>query len=78
MRKLIPFMELMKGVSFIFGIHIPKPEVFCKLFKDNQILLLSWSLKNSHQEKHISIKYHNFRSFVQNNSIRMRYIDTQE
>ena len=26
----------MKEVSFIFYIHIPKPEVFCKLFEYNQ------------------------------------------
>ena len=28
-------MELMKEVSFIFDIHIPKTELFCKVFKEN-------------------------------------------
>ena len=32
MREVIPFVEFMKEVSFIFDIHLPNPEVFCKLF----------------------------------------------
>ena len=32
MRDVIPFMALMKVVSFIFDIHPPKPEVFSKVF----------------------------------------------
>ena len=27
MRNVMPFMVLMKEVSFIFDVHIPKPEV---------------------------------------------------
>ena len=30
MREFIPIMELMKEVSFVFNIHLPNPEVFCK------------------------------------------------
>ena len=36
MREVIPFVVFMKEVSFIFDIHIPNPEVFCKVFEDNQ------------------------------------------
>ena len=36
MSEVITFLALMKEVYFIFDIHLPKPEVFCKLFKDNQ------------------------------------------
>ena len=36
---VITFMALMKEVSFIFDIHLPKPEVFYKVFKDNQICI---------------------------------------
>ena len=36
MHEIINFMALMKEVSFILDIHLPKPEVFCKLFEDNQ------------------------------------------
>ena len=36
MRKVINFMSLMKESSFFLDIHFPNPEVFCKVFKDNQ------------------------------------------
>ena len=55
MRKFVSFMALMKELSFIFDVHLPKPEVFCKLFKDNQRLLPSRSPENSHQEQNISL-----------------------
>ena len=32
MREVIPFMALMKEVSFIIDILISKPEVFCIVF----------------------------------------------
>ena len=35
-RNVIPFMVMMKEISFIFDTHIPKPEIFCKVFEDNQ------------------------------------------
>ena len=36
MRNVIPFMALMKETSCILNIHLPKPQVFCKVFEDKQ------------------------------------------
>ena len=36
MCNVISCMEMMKEISFIFNIHIPQSEVFCKLFEDNK------------------------------------------
>ena len=36
MHDEIPFMALIKEVSFISDIHPPNPEVFCKVFEDKQ------------------------------------------
>ena len=55
MREVRPFMALMKELSFISGIHIPKPEVFCKVFKKIKFVLLWQSLTNYHQEQNISL-----------------------
>ena len=52
---MIPFMALMKEVSFISDTHIPKPEVFCKLFEGNQICIAFVEYKNNHQEQTISL-----------------------
>ena len=66
MPDVITFMDLMKEVSFIFDIHLPKPEVFCKLFEDNQsCIFVAESNRFSPRKRHISIKYHHFWSFVQ-------------
>ena len=61
MRNVIIFIALMKEVSFIFDIHLPKPEVFCKVFKDNRSCIDgAESNKFSLRTKHITIKYHHF------------------
>ena len=63
MRKLIPFMALMKEVYFILDIHLTNLEVFSKVFKDNQsFIVVVESTKFSPRTKHIAIKYCHFRS----------------
>ena len=65
-REVITFMALMKELSLIFFIHLPNPEVFCKIFEDNQSCTAVAESNNlSPITKHIAIKYHNFRSVVQ-------------
>ena len=72
-------MELMKEVSFIFDIHIPKTEVFCKVFEENlNCISVAESNKFSPRTKHIAIKHHHFQSFVQNKIIQICCIDTRE
>ena len=75
--EVIPFMVFMKEVSFIFDIHLPDPEVFCKVFKDNQICIaVAESNRFSPRTKNIAIKCHHLRSIVQKKIIRICYIDT--
>ena len=69
----------MKEAYFIFDIHLPKPEVSCKVFKDNKsCIAVTESNKLSPRTKHITIKYHHLRSFVEKKIIRICYIDTLE
>ena len=72
-------MELMKEVSFIFDIHIPKTEVFCEVFEENlNCIAIAQSNKFSTRTKQIAINYYRFQSFVQNNNTRICYVDTRE
>ena len=72
-------MELMKEIYFIFDINIPKLELLCKVFKENQsCIAVAESNKFSPRTKHIAIKYHCFRIFVQKKIIWICYIDTRE
>jgi hypothetical protein len=60
MRELIPF------------IHLPRPEVYCKVFEDNESCIkMTKSEKYTPRTKHIALKYHHFRSFVDKNIIRI-------
>ena len=78
-REVIPFMAMIKEVSFIFNIHLPKPEVFCKVLEDNKsCIAVTESNKLSPRTKHITIKYHHLRSFLQKKIIRICYIDKRE
>ena len=79
MVRVIPFMELMKEVSFILDIHLPNPEFFCKVFDENKIcIFVAESTICSPGTKHIAIKYHRFRRLAQNKIIRICYIYTRE
>ena len=69
----------MKGILLIFNIHLTKPEVFCKLFEDNQSYnAVTESNCFSPITKHIAIKYHHFWSSMQNEIICICYMDTRE
>mmetsp|Transcript_28921 Transcript_28921/g.42007 ORF Transcript_28921/g.42007 Transcript_28921/m.42007 type:complete len:105 (+) Transcript_28921:194-508(+) len=66
MREVIPFMYLLQELSCIFDLHLPKPEVHCKVFEDNQsCIAIANSYKFSPRAKHIALKYHHFHKFVQ-------------
>ena len=70
MRKVINFMSLMKESSFFLDIHFPNPEVFCKVFKDNQsCIAIVEANKSLPKAKYIDIKYHHFLSFIPNNFV---------
>ena len=72
MHEVITFMEFKNK-------HLPKPEVFCKVFKDNKrFIAVAESNKFSPRTKNIAIKYHHFRSFLQKKNIKICYIDKQE
>ena len=68
----------MNEVYFIIFIHLPKPEVFCKVFKDNQGFIAVAESNKLSPRKHIAIKYHTFCGFIPNKIIWIWYIDTRE
>ena len=79
MRDVITFMFLMKEIYLVFLIQLPTPEVSCQVFEDNtSCIKLAESLKFTPRTKHIAIKYHLFRRFVQKKIIKLIHIDTKE
>ena len=79
MRDVIPMMALLLEINKLIDLHIPKPEIHCKVFEDNNsCIAVAESPKFTPRTKHISIKYHHFRSFVKNKSIIIKHIGTKE
>ena len=58
--------------------HIPKPIVHCDVYEDNESCIAMAKRRNfSPRTKHIAVKYHHFRRFV-DKSIIIHSIDTKE
>jgi len=79
MREVIPFMDLLEELAKVFPLHMPCPEVHCQVFEDNQSCIsIAKSYKFSPRTKHIALKYHHFRKFVQDGRLVLKSIGTAE
>ena len=79
MREVIPFLNLLKEISDVFDLPSTKPVFNCKVWEDNESCIkVATSPKFTLRTKHIAIKYHHFRSFVQNETITIHSIGTKE
>ena len=80
MRQVIPLMNLMIEISCVFDeVHMPKPEVHCKVFEDNRsAIAMAESSKFTPRTKHIALKYHHFKQYVKSKAIQIFPIDTKE
>ena len=73
-----PFQAQIKSMDTIFGTESKTPIVHSTVFEDNNgALELAKAPRYRPRTKHIAIKYHHFRSHVQNGSIKLEPIDTQ-
>ncbi len=75
MRKVLPFLNLMKEINKIFPLHQSQPNFFCTVWEDNcSCIKVAKSPKFMHQTKHISLKYHHFCQFVTKGTIKINHI----
>ena len=78
LREVIPAMNLMVELNVIFPMKMSKPG-FCLVHEDNQsCIAMANSKKMTPRTKHIAIKYHHFKHFVERKKIRIEYINTKE
>ena len=79
MRSIIPLLNLMKELKYLLLIDIPVPVVKCTAFEDNMsTIAVARAPSMLPRTKHIGIKYHHFRSFVQQGKIDINYVSTNE
>jgi hypothetical protein len=80
MRELIPTRELIQEVFSAVFLDICNPATIkCTAFEDNQgALILATSPRMTPRSKHIAVKYHFFRSHVDDGSIRVERVTTTD
>ena len=78
MRDVIPLMGLLKELQPVISFMSTNPVLKCKIFEDNKGCFdLVTTPKIRPRTKHITMKYHHFRSFVQNKTITIEHVDTK-
>ena len=66
-REFLPMMELLKEINEVFSLNLSSPKIHCKVYEDNESCIsLAKTQRFSPRTKHISIKYHHFRSHENN------------
>ena len=80
LRTTIPMMELLKELKqngFVIADYIPK--VHCRVFEDNSgAIEIAKVPKMRPRTKHINIKYHHFRDYVERGEVTVHPIDTKD
>ncbi len=79
LREVIPLMTMMEELKGAFPIEISIPNFNCTVHEDNQSCIsMATKQKFSPRTKHIALKYHHFRSYVNSKKIEVHYINTHD
>jgi hypothetical protein len=79
LKEVIPLMSMMKELKETFPIQITIPNFNCTVHEDNQSCIsMATKQKFSPRTKHIALKYHHFRSYVNRKEIEIHYINTAD
>ena len=79
MREVLPFLNLMGEIKKFLPVADKNPNFFCTVWEDNQCTIkVAESPKFTPRTKHIALKYHYFRQFVFNGTLKINPIDTLE
>ena len=79
MREVLPFLNLMGEIKTFLPVTEKDPDFFCTVWEDNRSTIkVAESPKFTPRTKHIALKYHHFRQFVSNGTLKINPIDTLE
>ena len=72
-------MTFVEELSDIFSLYINKPDLHCKVFENNQsYIAITESSKLFTRTKHIALKYHHFKSYVDSKRLRIIYTCSED
>jgi Reverse transcriptase (RNA-dependent DNA polymerase) len=79
LREVLPLMELARELSDAgFNLGVSTPKIHCKAFEDNSgALEMARTPKLRPRTKHLNIKYHHFREAVEDGSVSIHSISTE-
>ena len=79
LREAIPIMELLKEMKRLgFNVNMTSPQVHCKVFEDNSGALEIARIPKAHpRTKHLNVKLHHFRGYVDRGEITIHKIATE-
>ena len=79
LRETIPIVHFLREVSAVTDIADCSKTMKCTVFEDNNgALELAKTPKMRPRTKHIAIKHHHFRSFVEKGDMKTQKVDTTE
>jgi hypothetical protein len=80
LRSTIPLMELLKELqNRNIGFPTTQPGIHCKVFEDNSgAIEIAKVPKMRPRTKHINVKYHHFREYIEREDISIHYIPTED
>ena len=65
MRDVIPLIQLLTEINCLWPVMNPEPKIRCTIFEDNEsCIAIAKSQKFTPRTRHITIKYHHFRHYV--------------
>eukprot|EP00957_Ditylum_brightwellii_P197820 15069935-Ditylum_brightwellii.AAC.1 len=79
MQEVIIFMNLLDEFSTVFDLHMPKPEIYWKVFEDNKYCIAIAKVSNfSPRTKDIALNCHHFCKVVEYGKLIILCISTKE
>ena len=78
-REVLPFLNLMGEIKQFLPVVDRNPNFFCTIWEDNRSTLKVAEIpKFAPRTKHVALKYHHFRKFDSNGTLKINPIDILE
>jgi hypothetical protein len=75
LREVIPLLTVMEEINQVFPLMMNPSNFHCKVWEDNQsCIAMATSQKFMPQTKHIPLKYHHFKQYVESGKIQINYV----
>ena len=79
MREVLPFLNHRGKIKLNLPVADKNPNLFYTIWEDNQSTIKVAEIpKFTPRTKHIALKYHHFRHFISNETLKINPIDTLE